>query len=105
MALKTGFGLDYDDLSPYLGDAVVAIEDKRFYDHDGIDWKRTFSAFVNMFVDIYGNVQGGSTITQQLVKNLTGDDERSPVRKIQEIMRARYIEGNYTKTTILAMLR
>ena len=93
--------VDYDDLSPYLGDAVVAIEDKRFYDHDGIDWKRTFSAFVNMFVDIYGNVQGGSTITQQLVKNLTGDDERSPVRKIQEIMRARYIEGNYTKTTIL----
>ena len=54
-----------------------------------------------MFVDIYGNTQGGSTITQQLVKNLTGDDERSPVRKIQEIMRARYIEGNYTKTTIL----
>lgn len=98
---KNRIWVDYDDLSPYLGDAIVAIEDKRFYDHDGIDWKRTFSAFVNMFVDIYGNTQGGSTITQQLVKNLTGDSERSPVRKIQEIMRARYVEGNYPKLTIL----
>ena len=98
---KNRIWVDYDDMSPYLGNAIVAIEDKRFYDHDGIDWKRTFSAFVNMFVDIYGNTQGGSTITQQLVKNLTGDDERSPVRKIQEIMRARYVEGNYPKMTIL----
>lgn len=93
--------VDYDDISSYLGDAIVAIEDKRFYDHDGVDWKRTFSAFVNMFVDIYGNTQGGSTITQQLVKNLTGDNDRSAVRKIQEIMRARYVEGNYPKLTIL----
>ena len=93
--------VDYTDFSPYLADAIIAIEDKRFYDHEGVDWKRTISAFVNMFVDLYGDTQGGSTITQQLVKNLTGDDERTPVRKIQEIMRAREVESKYPKSTII----
>ncbi len=93
--------IDYSDLSPYLGDAVVAVEDKRFYDHEGVDWKRTFSAFLNTFVNLYGGTQGGSTITQQLVKNLTGDDDQTASRKIQEIVRARNLESQYPKSTIL----
>ncbi|MDO4742891.1 MAG: transglycosylase domain-containing protein [bacterium] len=84
-----------------LRDAFVAIEDKRFYKHNGVDWKRTVSAFVNMFANYYSSNQGGSTITQQLVKNLTGDNQQTPIRKIREIMRARYLEDNYSKDTIL----
>lgn len=93
--------IDYSEFSPYLTDAIVAIEDKRFYDHEGVDWKRTFSAFLNMFVDLYGGTQGGSTITQQLVKNLTGDKEQTASRKVQEIVRARNLESQYAKSTII----
>ncbi|MEG1887035.1 MAG: transglycosylase domain-containing protein [Oscillospiraceae bacterium] len=82
-------------------DAFVAIEDKRFMEHNGVDWKRTFSAFANMFIHVYSSNQGGSTITQQLVKNLTDDRDESPMRKIREIMRARKIEEQYYKDTIL----
>ena len=93
--------VSFDKMSQDLRDAFVSIEDQRFYDHNGVDWKRTLSAFVNMFVSIYDTNQGGSTITQQLVKNLTGDKTQSPMRKIREIMRARYLEDNYSKDTIL----
>ncbi len=94
--------VDYSEFSPYLPNAIVAIEDKRFYDHEGVDWKRTFSAFLNTFiVNLYGGTQGGSTITQQLVKNLTGDDEQTAGRKVQEIVRARNLESQYPKSTIL----
>ncbi len=90
------------DKMPYnLQKAFIAVEDKRFNDHQGVDWKRTVSAFANMFLDLYSSNQGGSTITQQLVKNLTGDNKQSPMRKIREIMRARYLEDNYEKDTIL----
>lgn len=81
--------------------AFVAAEDQRFYSHNGVDWKRTAGSFVNMFIDIYGEQQGGSTITQQLVKNLTGDNEVSSMRKIREIMRARKIEMTYAKDVIM----
>lgn len=84
-----------------LQNAYIAIEDKRFRDHNGVDWKRTFSAFANLFLHFYDTNQGGSTITQQLVKNLTGDTEKDAMRKIREIMRARYLEENYDKDTIL----
>lgn len=90
-----------DDMPQNLIDAFIAIEDKRFYTHNGVDWKRTFSAFANMFVDLYSSNQGGSTITQQLVKNLTGDDDKSEMRKIREIMRARKMEDTYSKDTII----
>lgn len=93
--------VDYTELSPYLTDAIVSIEDKRFYEHEGVDWKRTFGAFLNTIVDIYGGTQGGSTITQQLVKNLTGDNEQTASRKVQEIVRARKLESEYHKSTIL----
>lgn len=92
---------EYKGIPRQLCEAFIAIEDKRFESHDGVDWKRTFAAFVNMFVDLYSSNQGGSTITQQLVKNLTQDNRQSPMRKIREIMRARKIESTYGKDTIL----
>ena len=81
--------------------AFISCEDKRFKDHHGVDWKRTFFAFANEVFDIRDNRQGGSTITQQLVKNLTQDDDIDAARKIREIMRARKLEQLYDKSTIL----
>ena len=105
--------MDYDETAakekdpsytgiPYnLAMAFVAIEDKGFNDHNGVDWKRTFAAFVNEFLPISSSRFGGSTITQQLVKNLTDDRSQKASRKVREIMRARYLEDNYSKSTIL----
>lgn len=90
-----------EDMPDTLENAFVAIEDKRFKTHAGVDWKRTVSAFINSFVNIYGERQGGSTITQQLVKNITTDNDLSAMRKVREIMRARYLENNYSKDSIL----
>lgn len=90
-----------DDLPQHVKDAFVYTEDERFYSHDGVDYKRTFSAFLNMFMHIYNTNQGGSTITQQLIKNITGDDEQSPSRKIREIFRAMQLEKTYSKDEIL----
>lgn len=92
---------NYDGIPQNLANAFVAIEDKRFFDHEGVDWKRTMGAFVNEFVPIYSSRQGGSTITQQLVKNLTDDRSQKASRKVREIMRARYLEGKFSKDTIL----
>lgn len=91
----------YDGIPEMLANAFVAIEDKRFFDHDGIDWKRTAGAFVNEFLPIYSSRQGGSTITQQLVKNITEDRDQKASRKVREIMRARFLEGKYSKEEIL----
>ncbi len=93
--------ISIDDIPQHVRDAFVCAEDERFYSHDGVDYKRTISAFANMFVHIYDTNQGGSTITQQLIKNLTGDDEQSPSRKIREIFRAMELEKNYSKDKIL----
>ncbi len=90
-----------DQIPQHVRDAFVYTEDERFYSHDGVDYKRTLSAFLNMFIHIYDTEQGGSTITQQLIKNLTGDDERSPQRKIREIFRAMQLEKTYSKDEIL----
>ncbi len=90
----------YEGIPQNLVDAFVAIEDKRFYSHPGVDWRRTLSAFANMFFN-FSDSHGGSTITQQLVKNLTKDDDQKASRKIREIMRARYLEENYYKDTII----
>ena len=92
---------DYTGIPQNLINAFVAVEDKRFFKHDGVDWKRTTGSFINMFIPIYSSAHGGSTITQQLVKNLTGDASRKPSRKMREIMRARYLEGHYSKDTII----
>ena len=90
-----------DEIPQHVRDAFVYTEDERFYTHDGVDYKRTFTAFLNMFIHIYNTEQGGSTITQQLIKNLTGDDETSPQRKIREIFRAMQLEKKYSKDEIL----
>ena len=92
---------EYDGIPQQLVNAFVAIEDKRFHTHYGVDWKRTFGAVINTFIPIYSSQQGGSTITQQLVKNLTNDRDDSAMRKVREIMRARYLENEYSKSTIL----
>ncbi len=83
-----------------LKDALVAIEDRDFRDHDGVDWGRTIGAFANEFLN-FSSKFGGSTITQQLVKNLTDDRSQKASRKIREILRAHYLESNNTKDDIL----
>lgn len=93
--------VDSKDIPDIVKYAFISCEDKRYYEHSGVDWKRTVSAAANEFLGFYGNRQGGSTITQQLVKNLTGDNEQDAARKIREIMRARYLERHYDKDTIL----
>lgn len=90
-----------EDIPQHVRDAFVYAEDGKFYIHDGVDYKRTFYSFVNMFLHIYDTNIGGSTITQQLVKNITGDDVQSPSRKIREIFRAMELEKNYSKDKIL----
>lgn len=92
---------DLKDLPVYVGDAFISVEDERFYEHCGIDYKRTFAALANEFLNFYGSKHGGSTITQQLVKNITNDNETSWERKIREIFRAMKVERKYTKDEIL----
>ena len=90
---------DLEDIPKYLQEATIAIEDKRFEKHHGVDWKGTTRAIV---YTLFGkNVQGGSTITQQLVKNVTGDNEVTVKRKITEIYRALELEKRYEKDEIL----
>lgn len=98
--LATNKDPSYTGIPQNLANAFIAIEDKRFLDHDGVDWKRTIAAFVNMVMPMRKRF-GGSTITQQLVKNITSDDDQKASRKVREIMRARYLEGEYTKEVIL----
>ena len=90
---------DLEDIPKYLQEAAIAIEDKRFEKHHGVDWKGTTRAIV---YTLFGkNVQGGSTITQQLVKNVSGDNEVTVKRKITEIYRALELEKRYEKDEIL----
>lgn len=93
--------VDIENVAENLPDAFIAIEDERFREHSGVDIKRTFGAFIQwaMGKDSYG----GSTITQQLVKNITGDKDRSPIRKVQEIVRAMNLEKKMSKDQIIEM--
>ncbi|WP_425518401.1 penicillin-binding protein 1A [Paraburkholderia edwinii] len=89
------------DVSPHVIDALISTEDHRFYEHHGIDFKRTASAALHTFS---GDRQGGSTITQQLARNLYPDEiGRAPTltRKIKEAITAFKIEAVYTKSEIL----
>lgn len=91
--------VDLEQIPKDLQKAVVAIEDKRFYKHKGVDWHGTARA---IFSTIFGgSVQGGSTITQQLVKNVTGDNQNTVKRKVMEIYRAQEMEKRYEKDEIL----
>ena len=91
--------VDLEQIPKDLQKAVIAIEDKRFYKHKGVDWHGTARA---IFSTIFGgSVQGGSTITQQLVKNVTGDNQNTVKRKVMEIYRAQELEKRYEKDEIL----
>ena len=89
----------YDEIPQDLVNATIAIEDKRFLEHDGVDWLRTLSAVRNF---VGGDSSyGASTITQQLIKNLSHDDDVTVNRKVQEIFRAMAVEEYYSKNEIM----
>lgn len=94
---------DISEMPQMLKDAYVSVEDARFYKHNGVDWKRTLGAALNYVVNFRDNFGGGSTITQQLIKNLTGEDETSVKRKVQEIFRAIELDRKYEKDEILEL--
>lgn len=88
-----------EEIPRTLQNAFVAVEDARFYEHNGVDVKRIVGAFVSNVVS--GTSQGGSTITQQLIKNTMLSDEYSYKRKLQEAYLAMELETRYTKDQIL----
>lgn len=90
----------YEEIPQNLIYAFVSIEDKRFFTHKGVDWKRTIGATLNYFLD-FKDEFGGSTITQQLIKNVTEEDDYSLERKIQEILWALDLERKISKEEIL----
>ncbi len=93
--------VSFDKMPKYLGDAFVAIEDEHFWENSGVDWKRTAGAIANRLLKFNPTEFGGSTITQQLIKNVTNDRDRDAMRKIREIVRALLISKNLSKTEIL----
>ena len=93
--------VDLEDIPLHLQQAVIAIEDERFLQHDGVDWKRTASAFANLVFKFSSTEYGASTLTQQLIKQLTGDDDHTVMRKVTEIMKAIELERQYSKDEII----
>ncbi len=89
-----------DEIPDSLIHAAIAIEDQRFYEHQGVDWITTVKACANMFFG-GSDTFGGSTITQQLIKNLTGDNSVTVQRKVEEIFRAQKYERVNDKDTIM----
>jgi penicillin-binding protein 1A len=90
-----------DRVSPHVVKALVATEDRRFYEHDGVDLWRTLGAVV---YTVTGDTQGGSTITQQLARNMFPEEigrSRTPTRKVKEMITARRIEKAWSKQQIL----
>lgn len=98
--------VDSEDIAPCFKDAIVSIEDERFYKHNGVDLKRTVGATVKYVLAKMGigeSNYGGSTITQQVIKNITSEDDFKATRKIKEIMRAIALENQLSKDEILTM--
>ena len=93
--------VDFDSIPKNLREATIAIEDKRFESHHGVDWHGTVRAVFRTLTK--GNPQGGSTITQQLIKNVTGNNENTVKRKVTEVYRALALEKDYSKDEILEM--
>ena len=92
---------DLEDMPEALIQATVAIEDKRFYEHQGVDWFTTVKACAGMFFG--GGTAGGSSLTQQLIKNLTGENSFTVQRKVMEIFRAVCVEKTATKDEIIEL--
>lgn len=93
---------DYDSFPENLKNAFIAVEDHRFKTHNGVDWIGTSKAVANYFIG-FDELRGASTITQQLVKNITGDDDFTIQRKVEEIFRALSLEKQLSKEEILEM--
>ncbi|MBQ5905759.1 MAG: transglycosylase domain-containing protein [Clostridia bacterium] len=89
--------VDYDEMPQNLLWAFICLEDRKFYTHPGVDWIRTIAVMIKP--EFAG--QGASTITQQLIKNLTDDDQTTYNRKFNEILRALNLEKNYSKKDII----
>ena len=88
-----------DEMSPYVYKAVIGLEDQRFKEHPGVDWIGTMRSIVT---DLRGGeMQGGSTVTQQLIKNLTGENKRTLIRKYNEIKNALALERHFSKDEIM----
>ena len=100
--LTGGEELPLQEMSPYIPQAVLAIEDRRFYSHFGIDPLGLGRAMITNLVSGH-MVQGGSTLTQQLAKNLFLSPERTLERKVQEVLLALWLEHKYSKDEILTM--
>lgn len=98
--------VDSDQIADVAKEAVVSIEDQRFYSHKGVDIKRTIGATVKWGLSKIGignSSYGGSTITQQVVKNITSEKDKKATRKIKEILRAVALEREMSKDEILTM--
>lgn len=91
----------YSDFNEYIADAFVVIEDKRFEQHKGVDWLSTIKVTIQYFTG--QGMRGASTITQQVIKNVTENDDVTIQRKAQEILKALNLEKKYDKTEILEM--
>ncbi|MBP1581478.1 MAG: transglycosylase domain-containing protein, partial [Oscillospiraceae bacterium] len=89
----------YSDIPQDMVDCLVAAEDHRYWEHNGVDWKRTIASTLTFFTQ--SSTQGGSTITQQVIKNLTGNNEFSPERKVKEIFQAIKLNKAYSKEEVL----
>ena len=89
--------VDYEEMPENLLWAFICLEDRKFYTHPGVDWIRTIAVMIKP--EFAG--QGASTITQQLIKNLTDDDQTTYNRKFNEIIRALNLEKNYSKKDII----
>ena len=90
-------------MSKYIPEAYISMEDERFYNHMGVDFQRTASAMLTYVTHKGKSSYGASTITQQLIKNITKDDERDWKRKVREITRAINVEKKLSKSQILEL--
>ena len=97
---KNRVWVDIEEMSEWMGKAFIAIEDKRFNEHEGVDWYSSTFGIVKTFASS-GKIRGGSTLTQQLIKNLTGEAGRSLNRKYNEMLSALNLEKYYEKEDIL----
>ncbi len=93
--------VELEDMSEWMGKAFIAIEDKRFEEHKGVDWFSMTLGIARSFVANDGQMRGASTITQQLIKNLTGESGRNINRKYYEVLSALNLENYYDKDEIL----
>ncbi len=90
------------EMSDIVKRGFIAVEDHEFYEHDGVNYRRTLAAFLNALFK-FNDRFGASTITQQTIKNISGDNEITFKRKLNEILRAIIIEKNHTKEEILEL--